>query len=186
MGVFKEIQKLILFLNTQNCFAYISATKYRSEALLYSKQLAGYPLSPHIKTIVSPLKVVFHQRSSSTEGCLPPKVVFLQRSSFINHNTLVDVIFVRTVNIPNLNLLPCLEVVFHQRPSSTEGHLPPKVIFHQRSAYTEGRLPPKVVFIIFLVFLLQYICGFCRANPLYALSTKPLFKKVSKPKISTL
>ena len=37
--------------NTQNCFAYISATKYRSEAVLYSKRTAGYPLSPHIKTI---------------------------------------------------------------------------------------------------------------------------------------
>ena len=37
--------------NAQNCFAYISAIKYRSEAVLYSKQMAGYPLSPHIKTI---------------------------------------------------------------------------------------------------------------------------------------
>ena len=37
--------------NTQNCFAYISATKYCSEAVLYSKRTAGYPLSPHIKTI---------------------------------------------------------------------------------------------------------------------------------------
>ena len=26
------------------------------------------------------------------------------------HNTLVDFIFVRTVNIPNFSLLPCLEV----------------------------------------------------------------------------
>ena len=37
--------------NTPNCFAYISATKYRSEAVLYSKLTAGYPLSPEIKTI---------------------------------------------------------------------------------------------------------------------------------------
>ena len=37
--------------NTQKCFAYNSATKYRSEAILYSKRTAGYPLSPHIKTI---------------------------------------------------------------------------------------------------------------------------------------
>ena len=37
--------------NTQNCFAYSSATKYRSEAVLYSKRTAGYPLSPHIKSI---------------------------------------------------------------------------------------------------------------------------------------
>ena len=28
------------------------------------------------------------------------------------HNTLVDLIFVRTVNIPNLSLLPCLEVAY--------------------------------------------------------------------------
>ena len=39
--------------NTQNCFAYNSATKYRSEAVLYSKRTAGYPLSPHIKAITS-------------------------------------------------------------------------------------------------------------------------------------
>ena len=39
------------FKNTQNCFAYISAAKYRSEVVLYSKRTAGYPLSPHIKTI---------------------------------------------------------------------------------------------------------------------------------------
>ena len=37
--------------NTQHFFAYISATKYRSEAVLYSKRTAGYPLSPRIKTI---------------------------------------------------------------------------------------------------------------------------------------
>ena len=37
--------------NAQNCFAYISATKYRSEAVFYSKRTAGYPLSPEIKTI---------------------------------------------------------------------------------------------------------------------------------------
>ena len=45
----KEI--LNFFENTQNCFAYISATKYRSETVLYSKRTAGYPLSHHIKTI---------------------------------------------------------------------------------------------------------------------------------------
>ena len=37
--------------NTQICFAYNSATKYRLEAVLYSKRTAGYPLSPHIKII---------------------------------------------------------------------------------------------------------------------------------------
>ena len=41
----------ILLKNTQNCFAYNSVTEYRSEAVLYSKRSAGYPLSPHIKTI---------------------------------------------------------------------------------------------------------------------------------------
>ena len=35
---------------TQNCFAYSSATKYHSEAVLYSKRTTGYPLSPEIKT----------------------------------------------------------------------------------------------------------------------------------------
>ena len=84
-----------------------------------------------------PPKVVFHRRSSSTEGrlrpkvvftkgLLPPKVIFHRWSSFTYHNTLVDLLFVRTVNIPNLSLLPCLEVasplkvVFHQRLSPTE------------------------------------------------------------------
>ena len=35
---------LNFFKNTQNCFAYISATKYRSETILYSKQTARYLL----------------------------------------------------------------------------------------------------------------------------------------------
>ena len=59
-----------------------------------------------------PPKVNFHQRSSSTKSRLSPKVVFHQWSSSIYHNTLVDLIFVRTVNIPNLNLLPCFEVAY--------------------------------------------------------------------------
>ena len=42
--------ELQFFQNTQKCFAHYSATKYRL-AILYSKQTAGYPLSPHIKTI---------------------------------------------------------------------------------------------------------------------------------------
>ena len=45
------IEVLNIFENTQNCFAYSSETKYCSEAVLYSKQTKGYPLSPHIKTI---------------------------------------------------------------------------------------------------------------------------------------
>ena len=56
----------IFFKNTQNCFAYNSATKYRSEAVLYSKRTAGYPLSPHIKTIA----VAFLQAEISPQrGC---------------------------------------------------------------------------------------------------------------------
>ena len=42
----------MFFKNTQKYLAYISATKYRLEAVLYSKQAAGYPLSPPIKNIV--------------------------------------------------------------------------------------------------------------------------------------
>ena len=70
-------------------------------------------------------KVVFHQRSSShrrlssNEGCLPTKVVFRRRVSSTEgrlpmkvsstyHNTLIDLIFVRAVNIPNLSLLPAM------------------------------------------------------------------------------
>ena len=48
----RKLKFLNSFKNTQNCFAYISATKYRSDVVLYSKRTAGYPLSPHIKTIV--------------------------------------------------------------------------------------------------------------------------------------
>ena len=91
-----------------------------------------------------PPKVVFYRWSSSIEGCLPPKVVFLQRSSSIKNNTLVHLIFVRTVNIPNLSLLPCLEMVFHQMSSSTKGCPPPEVIFHQRPSSTEVHLQPTM------------------------------------------
>ena len=48
---FEKFSILNFFENTQNCFPYILATKDRSEAVLYSKRTAGYPLSPHIKTI---------------------------------------------------------------------------------------------------------------------------------------
>ena len=48
---FKKIEILIFFENTQNCFAYISGTKYRLEAILYSKLSAVYPLSSHVKAI---------------------------------------------------------------------------------------------------------------------------------------
>ena len=50
-GCFKEIQNFIFFKNTQSCFAHNSATKHRSEAVLYSKWTAGYLLSHHINTI---------------------------------------------------------------------------------------------------------------------------------------
>ena len=51
-GCFQEKTEFqSFFKNTQNCFAYNSATKYCSEAVLYSKRMAGYPLSPHIKNI---------------------------------------------------------------------------------------------------------------------------------------
>ena len=48
---FGKNEILKFFENTQNCFANISATNYHSEAILYSKRTAGYPLSPHKKTI---------------------------------------------------------------------------------------------------------------------------------------
>ena len=47
----EKIEILNSLENTKNCFAYISATKYRSETVLYSKRTTGYPLSPHIETI---------------------------------------------------------------------------------------------------------------------------------------
>ena len=43
-------------------------------------------------------------------GHLPPLIVFHKRSSSTYHDTLEDLIFVRTVHIPNLSLLLCLEV----------------------------------------------------------------------------
>ena len=99
-----------------------------------------------------PLKVVFNQRTSSTGGHLTLKVVFHLRSSSTYHNTLIDLVFVRSVRIPNFSFLPALEVafppkvVFHKRSSSTGGSLPPKIVFLQRSSSTIGRLPPQVVF----------------------------------------
>ena len=44
LGVFEINEILNFFGNTENCFGYISRTKYRSEAVLYSKRTAGYPL----------------------------------------------------------------------------------------------------------------------------------------------
>ena len=48
---FEKIETLNFFENTHYSFAYISITKFHSEDVLYSKRTAGYPLSPHIKTI---------------------------------------------------------------------------------------------------------------------------------------
>ena len=53
LGVFWKNWNSEFFENTQNCFAYISATKYRSKAVLYSKRTAGYLLSSHIITIAA-------------------------------------------------------------------------------------------------------------------------------------
>ena len=72
-------------------------------------------------------RIVFHQKSSSTEGRIPPKVAFHWSSSSTEGQ------------------LP-LKFVFHWKLSSTEGHLPTKVVFHRRSSSFEGRLPPKVIF----------------------------------------
>ena len=83
-----------------------------------------------------PAKVIFHQRLSSSEGCLPPKVVFYLWSSptkdclppkFVlhqrlstYHNTLFDLIFVRKVKIQNLSLLSCLDVA---KQKETRAHM---------------------------------------------------------------
>ena len=47
-----KIELLIYFENTQSCFAYISATKYRSEAILYSKQMTGYLSAQEKQTLI--------------------------------------------------------------------------------------------------------------------------------------
>ena len=47
-GCFQRNSEIKFFLKTPKT---VQATKCCSEAVLYSKQLAGYPLSPHIKTI---------------------------------------------------------------------------------------------------------------------------------------
>ena len=67
------------------------------------------------------------QRSSSTEGRLPPQVVFHRRSS------------------SSEGRLPP-KVIFHPRSSFTQGRLPPKVVFHRSLSSSEGCLPLKVVF----------------------------------------
>ena len=43
-----------------------------------------------------------------TKGRLPLKVVFHQRTSSTYHNTLVDLIIVRAVNTPNLSFLAAI------------------------------------------------------------------------------
>ena len=50
--MFFDKNEILTFVkNTQNFFAYNSATKYCSEAILYSKWVTGYALSPQINTI---------------------------------------------------------------------------------------------------------------------------------------
>ena len=53
LGVLEKIQNFNFVKKHPKlfCFAYNSATKYHSDAVLYSKQTVGYSLSPHIKTI---------------------------------------------------------------------------------------------------------------------------------------
>ena len=80
-----------------------------------------------------PRKVVFHRRSSSTEGRPPSKVKFPPK-----------IIFQWSSSSPQGRLPPKV-VLYHSSPS-TKGCLPPKVIFHHRLSSIKGRLPPKVAF----------------------------------------
>ena len=50
--------------NTQNCFAHNSATKYRSQDILYSRRTAEYPPSHHVKTIA----VAFYKLSDKAKN----------------------------------------------------------------------------------------------------------------------
>ena len=74
----------------------------------------------------SPMKVVFHKRSSSTKGYLPLKVALHWRSSSTKDR-------------------PLPKVIFHQWLSSNESCLPSKVVFHWWLSSTDGCLPPKVI-----------------------------------------
>ena len=76
-----------------------------------------------VGSMQGPQKVVFHQRLSSIEGCLPPKVIFHRRSSSTE------------------GPLPA-KVLFHRKSSSNEGRLPPQVVFHRRLSSIKGRLLP--------------------------------------------
>ena len=51
LSVIKKNAEFLFFTRHPNLFAHNSASKYRSEAILYSKLTSGYPLSPHVKTI---------------------------------------------------------------------------------------------------------------------------------------
>ena len=98
----------------------------------------------------SSLKVVFHLRSSSTKGFLPAEVVF-QRLSSTYHNTLVHLIFVRAVNIPNLSFLPAVHdawCMMHdggRRPSVEDNHWW-KMTFGGRHPLVEDNLQWKTTF----------------------------------------
>ena len=96
-----------------------------------------------------PLKVVFHQKTSSVKGRLLSKVVLCQRSSSIEgclpllghfHFCPVPCAFQQCAS----RLLS--KVVSRQRLSSIKSRLPSKVVFHQRSSSIKGRLPSKDVF----------------------------------------
>ena len=43
--------KMKFWISSKTPKTVLPATKYRSEAVLYSKQMLSYPLSPHIKAI---------------------------------------------------------------------------------------------------------------------------------------
>ena len=80
---------------------------------------------------IFPMRVIFHWRSSSIEGCPPSKVVFHQKLSSIT-------------NVFSHRRLSSLKFVFHRRSSLIIGRPPSLVVFHRRSPSIKGRLPSKV------------------------------------------
>ena len=62
---------------TQECFAYISVTKYSSEAILYSKWTGEYPLSPHL-TLINAAYFYYYLMRGGGGAIIPPlKSTFL-------------------------------------------------------------------------------------------------------------
>ena len=83
----------------------------------------------------SSTQVVYHWRSSSTEGCLPPKVVSHQ-SPYSTEGFLPPKVIFHWRLSTTKDRLP-LKIVFHWRLFSTKGCLPPNVVLHRRSSSTE-------------------------------------------------